>query len=561
MTQGAAVLAEEYFDSGDPRFLEAFRDVRIPDRVAAMTDRWFRDPRPWAREQAIAYFEEPLSTDGHHPVLKRWLRHAESTADTELMGVLMVACDGLVRREFQWGQFSTPRNSILPPRTYDRKQNKWRKREWTHGKVLYSYATRRYLRRRAWRWFRKIGHQSAETYVAAVASALSRYTDAALEDGPAILDSWSLLHACFFHSPLLEFDARRAQLTDGSQLADLEPAPAFPELWSRTESFPELASLIVRASSRLVRTWAIRFVRANHQAALAALDIATIVRWIGHDDTEIQEFGIACLENHEALPTLRIDDWKQLLAIQDPLLLQRLCELMQRHVRADRIDDTECVALTTSRPTPIARLGLSLLQPRELRDPGLLVGLADARCEAVGAAVAEFALKRLSTDAAWNPEACMRFLDSANPAVRVAAWAWLLAHDRASRESMFFVRLIETPHDDMRLPLIDELERRAALPGLGGDTLVPVWSSVLLGVHRGGRRKPKAVRQIANAIIAEPERVDALLPVLCVAVRSVRGPERAAGLSALATVAAKHPALHARIEERLPGLSLPEATR
>jgi hypothetical protein len=120
--------------------------------------------------------------------------------------------------------------------------------------------------------------------------------------------------------------------------------------------------------------------------------------------------------------------------------------------------------------------------------------------------------------------------------------------------------LTETPHDDLRLRVIDYLEQQTEVPGAEPNQLVNIWRSVLLGVHRGGRQKAKAVRQIAHAIIADPARADSLLPVLAVAVRSVRGPEARAGLAALVSVAEAQPQLSEAIRQRVPELNLMEAT-
>jgi hypothetical protein len=111
--------------------------------------------------------------------------------------------------------------------------------------------------------------------------------------------------------------------------------------------------------------------------------------------------------------------------------------------------------------------------------------------------------------------------------------------------------LAETPHDDLRLRVVDYLQRQTKLPGVDGN-IENIWRSVLLGVHRGGRQKAKAVRQISQAIVEHPERVDTLLPVLAVAVRSVRGPESRAGLAAVVTLAEGRPELAEAVRRHLP---------
>jgi hypothetical protein len=117
---------------------------------------------------------------------------------------------------------------------------------------------------------------------------------------------------------------------------------------------------------------------------------------------------------------------------------------------------------------------------------------------------------------------------------------------------------VESPYDDIRLPLIDVLQRRTVETGLSNDVLTPVWSAVLASVHRGGRAKLKAIEQIKAAILKDSQRLDDLLPVLCVAVRSVRGPEMVAGLSAVVEIATVHPELWPAIGSELAELSIAE---
>jgi hypothetical protein len=124
---------------------------------------------------------------------------------------------------------------------------------------------------------------------------------------------------------------------------------------------------------------------------------------------------------------------------------------------------------------------------------------------------------------------------------------------------MLWSRLAETPYDDVRLRLIDYLQRQTELPGADPTNLQHLWRSVILGVHRGGRQKAKAVQQIARAIVEDPARGDALLPVLAVAVRSVRGPEARAGLAAVMSVFELRPQLAEDIRRHLPEMKIAEA--
>ena len=93
----SSLLLDEYFSSQDPQFLETLRQVRGHIKLAAFTDRWKKDPRPWAREQMLEYIGMPLSSMDHQPVIKRLFKHAEENKDDEVMGAFFVAFDRLVR--------------------------------------------------------------------------------------------------------------------------------------------------------------------------------------------------------------------------------------------------------------------------------------------------------------------------------------------------------------------------------------------------------------------------------------------------------------------------------
>ena len=94
-------------------------------------------------------------------------------------------------------------------------------------------------------------------------------------------------------------------------------------------------------------------------------------------------------------------------------------------------------------------------------------------------------------------------------------------------------RILESPYDDIRLALIADLEKRVARrdlaltqrAALDPDGVRLLWASVLLNIHRGNRAKPLVVRQLVRRLEQRPEEGPLLLPILGVALRSVRGPE------------------------------------
>jgi hypothetical protein len=90
------------------------------------------------------------------------------------------------------------------------------------------------------------------------------------------------------------------------------------------------------------------------------------------------------------------------------------------------------------------------------------------------------------------------------------------------------------------------------------DVHSALWSSVLLGIHRGGRAKLTALKQVSAAVARDPQNAGPLLPVLAVAVRSVRMPEARHGLAAVVQAVDAHPAIADAVKQHFPELELGE---
>lgn len=557
--RGQMLLAEEYFATENPTFLEAIRKANQPKALAALADRWKKDPRPWAREQLLAYLAQPFNCPGHQPVIKHLFKYAEETGDHEVMVAFMVAFDRLVRREIR-----TKRRWDFRARTAYEEEKLVTPRDvigvhFRGNAKLFKYRTRYYLQRRAWRYFRRLGHREPMKYVPSLVNALARYEDADLQKGENFLDSWSLMHACFADSDALEFGATHIELKDGRTLGELTPAPAFPDAWKKSESAPMVLALAVRARSRLVRLWAMQLFQRDHSNYAVALE--QILALLEHEEADVQQFGAKLLESSAVLATLPISSWLKLLQTKNEEALQRICDAFAKHVSADRLELAQCVELACVRAVPVARLGQRYLQSRTIGSPSereQISALANAKCSAIAGELTAWALQFLGTKENYVCDQVVCFFDSNQEKSRGAGWAWLVADSPGLNDAILWSRLAETPHDDLRLRVIDFLQRQTKLPGADANRLENIWRSVLLGVHRGGRQKAKAVRQISQAIVGSPERVETLLPVLAVAVRSVRGPEMRAGLAAVASLAEARPELADAVRRHLPELRFAE---
>jgi hypothetical protein len=594
----STLLVDEAFATQDERFVDYVRQVAAPKYLAGLADRWKRDARPWAREQIIKYLALPMDRPGHHPVVKRLFKEAEAKRDDGLVAEFVVAFDRLVRRErgrryhynYQTRQLTqeevlvSPRNQILASpksrqgrdlRTGERIVHPSRLNVPKNGR-LFSYATRAYLRRRAWRYFRRMGFQSPATYTQSVAGVLAKYRDEDFAAGENILDNWSLMNIAFRHSPVLDFSPARVEVADSHSLAELAAAPKFEELWKQSDTAAVLLKLLTAAQSRLVRVWAMQLIKRHHAQSMQQITAEQLLALLDHDDEEVQQFAANLLETLTAIDTWPIETWLRLLETRSVTALATICQVMERRVRPERLDVAQCALLACARATPVARLGLAWLKGRRIdveRDRATVVELAGARCEAVGLEIAEFALSILGNETNYRTDDVVAFFDSLNAAVRRGAWLWLTPQSAGYGDAALWSRLTETPFDDVRIRLVEELNKRVAGAPVGGATVggaaaggplarhdfTHVWTTVLLGVHRGNRAKLQALRQISQTIAERPDEAERLVPVLAVAIRSVRLPEARAGLAGILSAVTSRPELEPMLARWIPELRLTQA--
>ena len=577
--RNSTLLLDEFFNAEDDRFADELRKINNAAKLAGLADRWKKDPRPWARKQIFNYLDLPLDCPGHQPLVKRLFKHAHAQNDAELMAAFMVAFDRLVRRtrKTRWHydfatrssteeeRLVTPRNTLKGNPRGEKKKPAWNVPIRKRG-MLFTYHTRYYLRRRAWRFFRFLARKKPDVYPQAVARALALYHDADLAKGENILDSWGLLHACFHEHDALEFGAASVSVKDGRGLGELTAAPYCLKAWQAPESAKVLTELLLHCRARLVRVFCIQLLRAHHKEHLAALDPERIIQLLEHDDEDLQQFGAELLQTSKGMERLPISTWLRFLLTKNLTALQTICDCFVKHVSAERLELGPCIELACNKATAVSRLGLGYLQSKTIQTPedrAAIAALANSRCDATGRDVAEWALKYIGPRDVYDRELVCRFFDSLNESVRDAAWDWLLKDSAGYQDPGLFARLIETPFDRLRLSLVDLMHKRSIgaleTPGLratGLEALAPVWCSVLLSVHRGGRQKGKAVRQIGEAIREKPQAAELLLPILAVAIRSVRPSEARAGLSAVMGAVEAHPELVAAVEKHLPELKL-----
>jgi hypothetical protein len=448
-------------------------------------------------------------------------------------------------------------DSELPPESLRSRLERYR---------LFSIKTRQYLRRRFWRYFRRLGKMHPERYVAAITEALVLYEDADVATGLALIDNWGLVHALFHHSPVLEAHPRGWRPADERSLSELEPAPIFESLWKAAPR--SLFDLLVRARCRPVRRWAVAMLSRDPASLRTAVGLDELLGLLAHDDPDVIALVSETLRGAEGLAKIPAARWLAVAEAAGPLALETLADLMARHIAPGQVSLADAARLAASRPLPLARLGLSWLKSRSIAtaaERAALLPLLDAEAEPLRPEILAWLRSALAEDPEFRAGWVLAFLDSRFPDARSEGMSWFRAEPRARDDVTLWQRLLESPHDDVRLALAAELEARLSggpdplelSPALDPDRLRLLWASVLLNVRRGGRVKPGVIGQVARRLALRPEEAGQLLPLLTVALRSLRGPERRAALAAVVRLVEHHPDAAPLVRLSIPELQWP----
>jgi hypothetical protein len=446
------------------------------------------------------------------------------------------------------------RNASLPPEKLRGKLERFR---------LFSLATRRYLQRRAWRYFRRLGKTHPERYIAAITEALALYRDEDVTTGLALLDNWGLVHALFHHSPVLEAGRRGWVPAPGRSLSELKPAPAFAPLWREKED--ALFALLYRASCRPVRRWAMA-VLSRDPSALCAGWLELILLLLDHQDDEIVAWAAELLTFAEDLSNVPTARWLEAARSAGPQAVTTLAELMSRHIKPDRVELIEAVALCASRALPLARLGLDWLKLKNIdtdEQRRALLALLEAECLPLRNEILAFLRAALGSAASFHSDWLLALLDCRHDDARAAGLDWFRAESAAHEDVTVWQKLLESPYDDVRFAMVSELDDRVRhtkplelAEKLDSDRLRLLWATVLLNVQRGSRTKPGVIGQVARRLEKHPEEAEALLPILNVGMRSLRRPERAASLAAIVRLVHYRPEILPLIRATFPQLQL-----
>jgi hypothetical protein len=194
----------------------------------------------------------------------------------------------------------------------------------------------------------------------------------------------------------------------------------------------------------------------------------------------------------------------------------------------------------------VAELGWQWLREKKGVDLTAVMALGEAAAPLVRQEAVGWVIERLRA-----PEGKPEHLRAD---VRERALTVMAEETKFRDAELVWAALPESPYDDVRVTLVAHLEAR--LRELPKGSLRHVWVTSLLAVHRGGKAKPQVARQIAARIAEKPSEAPELLPLLGIALRSLRQPEKRAALAALVRAAEVKPSLKNEIAKRLPELKI-----
>ncbi len=574
----SSLMLDEWYEAGDERFVDEVLASRSPAKLKSLAAKWYADARPFARTALFAYLDHGLATPDHRALVKGLFKAAESAKDDEAMAHFLVAVDRVVPRQlvsfsrYDWqtrqvisGQALVEDKSI-PSRAPKKKGSRKEGRVEYGPLASFSRATRRYLQRRAWRYFRFLGHRDPARYGKAIRQALALYRDDHLVKPENLLDAWGLMHALYWGAsadvqyepkvaPVLKRQPRGITVADGFTLKALVPAPFCPKAWKGQEE--ATLDLVLDAKSRTVRAWARQLLERDAGAYLEKLPMARVRELLKSAHDDVQTFGAARLKTVTGVESLPIAEWLELLALENPEVVPLVCEAVVKHVHPDRLTLSQCLELTLSKAASVAELGLGWAKQKAVRDAKDLLALAKvakASAPAVRQAGVEWLCQLLLiNEKESRPEHVRALLDSPHADVRVKALELMKKDPRFGESELLWLALAESPWPEVREQLVLELSKREKL--YAPETLEAVWAAALLSVHRGSRAKRAVAAQVAHRVVTHSKEAERLLPLLAHLLRSVRPPERRTALAALARASFEAPQLAEQVKRLIPELS------
>lgn len=563
------MVLEELLDAGDPRFWDELLKAREPppkvtkphtplprSKLTGFADKWVKHPSDFARRMLLRYVDDGCDRLGQRPLVRRLLALAEERKDHELLAHFVVAFDRLVVFKKK-NKYDYDVRQMLPKlvRVVPSDRDMRRRGERRPYPKLFTGRTREYLRRRALRPIRMMGYRDAGAFITSALEVLALYEDRHLDTPEKLIASYSLLRILHARSDVVASDGRRIGVRAGKQLAQLTPAPMHPDAWA--QSFERIFEALPQVRALFVRRQLATYLRREHADALTALDLLRLRPFLRSSYADLAALGAELLARSKGGESLPVKEWLALAEIDDPTALAAVAERMAKVVAPSRVTIPEAVRLACSKHGGIAELGTSILTSKAVtraEDLTLAMQAVSAPSGTARAAIALWLTPKLADPKLGTALHLRDLLDARYPDARAAGLALLDQEARFADDTTLWAALSESPYDDARASLLRHLDARA--PSLPPRGLAHLWATTLLAVHRGSRAKQATLRAIGDRISREPDAAEGLLPLLGLALRSVREPERRGALASLVRAAARAPSLRASLASLVPELSV-----
>lgn len=564
--QPSMLLAEELFETGDARFLATLKNVSVlrgtvsvkapygnrmievpkpferklqkPHMMSGFAEKWLNDPRPWARAQLIEYIDSGgIDRPGHRSLVKRLFKGAEAAQDDELIGHFVAAFDRLCKlvpkRQTSWD---------VTARRYVRGTRLVRFKPRAANAFHFSQRTRIYLQRRVVRYMRGLVTRDPARFRKALLSILKRYDDGQFTTGQQLLEARALMLLLFARSPAISVSYRTIHPND---LSTLEPRVLGRNAWKGhgdevLAALPGLPSLFIR---RHIAKWLER----DFPETLTSAPFEVIERLIRSTQPDLRLLGTKMLERAEGLETLRIETWLAFLEGDDAEALLTLTKKMSDLVTPARASLEQCVALARHVAQAPAMLGVEWAETKTIDDKDTLeaaLPILDATVDEVRVRALRWLAPILAKEGLGLDAHMRELLDARHADVRQRAFQMMEETPRFKDSIVLWAALSESPHADARAFLLKHLDkRRSSLEAshLSDRCLTHLWATTLLDIHRGSRAKRRAVTQLGDRIAAHPQESKVLMPLMGVALRSVRDAERRSAIASLVRAATLSP--------------------
>ena len=244
--------------------------------------------------------------------------------------------------------------------------------------------------------------------------------------------------------------------------------------------------------------------------------------------------------------------------------LELVAKCFREHVSSSRLQAGQVLGLCNSQQGPLATLGFEIVRD-EVWSSRLQVSeisqLAGCRCRFLGSEIATWALTKLDDRKAANAKNVIDFFDSSLVPVRRAATHWLgQSGTTVQKDPELWAMLLESPYPDIRTALVNWLDRIVGPGELGqgndASSVLVLCATVILQIHSGGRSKLKAIDRLAGWVCEDPVLLPKVLPILSIAIRSIRGPEMRQALCAVLEISSRFPDQKSAIESMIPELEV-----